>query len=283
MGLIVGVLIVAVVIVLVSLGKLYDGGTSEGDRGQHTSVTVTVVPKELEKVLDEPKPKRKYTRRSTGSKTARVKKDTTPTPDIPYSIPEPFNFNMQGRAYGDNGQFLLPDEFVVFDLETTGFSSEKGRIIEVGAILVNRHAESHNTFHSLVKTSWRLSDEITQKTGITRDMLNASGRSRSWVIPHFLEFIGDRPLVAFNAPFDMRFLRKAASEFGLPVPNEYACALSLSRRAWPGLTSHKLPDLSTMLNLPMNDLHRGLRDSERTVQVFVQAVELLGGGVEWSS
>jgi DNA polymerase III subunit epsilon len=202
-----------------------------------------------------------------------------PATEIAYAPLESFSFQMSGR----DGSAFLPDEFVVFDLETTGFSPATDEIIEIGAIRVARNAESHLTFQSLVKPSRGVSAEITGLTGITQEMLNAQGRPISEALPLFLEFAGDCPLVAYNATFDMRFVREAARRCGLSFPNPYTCALQRSRKAWPELHSYKLVDLAKLHNLETNDSHRALGDCERTVHIFVQAVELVDEKIQWTT
>jgi DNA polymerase III epsilon subunit family exonuclease len=203
--------------------------------------------------------------------------------EIAYAPLESFSFQMSGRAQKSDGSAFLPDEFVVFDLETTGLTAATDEIIEFGAIRVTRNAESHLTFQAIVKPNRKLSARITKITGITQEMLNAQGRPISEVLPLFLEFVGDCPLVAFNAPFDIRFLRQAAKRSGLSFDNPYTCALQKSRTAWPELSSHKLVDLARMHNLQTIDSHRAVGDCGRTVHIFVRAVELVGEKIRWTT
>ncbi|HZL50019.1 MAG TPA: exonuclease domain-containing protein [Terracidiphilus sp.] len=105
-----------------------------------------------------------------------VSKEKEPVTKNAYAPLESFSFQMSGRAQKADGSAFLPDEFVVFDLETTGLSAATNEIIEFGAIRVARNAESHLTFQSLVKPSREVSAEITRLTGISQEMLNAQGR-----------------------------------------------------------------------------------------------------------
>ena len=216
-------------------------------------------------------------------KLMQVSEVKEPVTEITYAPLESFSFQMSGRAQEADGSAFLPDEFVVFDLETTGLSAATDEIIEFGAIRVARNAECHLTFQSLVKPNCKVSARITQITGITQGMLNAQGRPISEVLPLFLEFVGGCPLVAFNAPFDMGFLRQAVKRCGLSFANPYTCALQRSRTAWPELPSHKLVDLARVHNLQTIDSHRALGDCGRTVHIFIQAVELLGEKIRWTA
>jgi DNA polymerase III subunit epsilon len=260
MELTIGAIIIASVLFIVFIVKSSDRSTLERDPEERSSACLQVAPTQL----------------------VRVSEETEPAPYIAYSAPESFNFQMSGRALKANGTSFLPSEFVVFDLETTGLSASANEIIEFGAIRVARNAESHLTFQSLVKPGCKVSSRITKITGITQEMLNSQGRPISQVLPLFLDFIGDLPLVTFNASFDMGFLRQAAKKRGLSVPNPYTCALQISRKAWPD-TSHKLVDLARIHNLQMVDSHRALGDCGRTVHIFIQAVELRSGKIQWSN
>lgn len=176
----------------------------------------------------------------------------------------------------------LPSEFIVLDLETTGLDPERHEIIELGAIRANRDSDTHMCFQSLVKPKKPIPRKITQLTGITQGAVEADGRSLEEVFPEFLNFIGDLPLVTFNAAFDMRFLQKAALQHGAEVRNRYACALKMARLAWPGLPSYRLTDLAKLGNLSTANTHRAVGDCERTLIVFVAAVSKRGKRIRWS-
>jgi len=170
----------------------------------------------------------------------------------------------------------LPDRFVVFDLETTGLDPNKHEIIEIGAIRVNRDSEMHETFQTLVIPKKRVPRKITEITGIDQKMIDADGQSLEKALKDFLDFIGDLPLVAFNAEFDMSFLRRAADMHSLQFKNQVSCALKMSRRAWPGRKSYRLGDLAKDGNLSNENTHRALGDSQRTLIVYVAAASTLG-------
>src|SRR4051812_36446666 len=101
------------------------------------------------------------------------------------------------------------DEFVVFDLETTGLSPWGGdEIIEIGAMkLFGNEIDEVNIFHSLVNPRRLISEEATKINGITNEMV-AGAPALDEVFPKFLEFVGNAWLVAQNAKFDMGFLMK---------------------------------------------------------------------------
>ena len=171
--------------------------------------------------------------------------------------------------------FALPEEFIVFDLETTGLSPQDCEIIEIGAIKVNRDSGEHITFQALVKPSIPIPSKITHITGITQKMINKDGEDIKTVIPEFLDFIGDLRLVAYNARFDMGFINAAIAKQGLKIKNPHSCALKMARRAWPDLESYKLVDVAERGGLSAKGNHRALKDAELTMTVYAAAAETL--------
>ena len=177
---------------------------------------------------------------------------------------------------------LLPENFIVLDLETTGFNSANDEIIEIGAIRVNLGSENHDTFSTLVKPQKKIPKKITGITGITQEMIDAEGTESKEALAGFIQFIGDLPLVTYNAEFDMAFLYSAAKKHGFAINNKYTCALKRARRAWPGRESYRLVDIAKDGKLSDEDTHRALGDCKRALIVFTAATSELGQKVRWS-
>jgi DNA polymerase III subunit epsilon len=173
---------------------------------------------------------------------------------------------------------VLPERFVVFDLETTGLKPEVHEIIEIGAIRVNRDSNYHDTFQALIRPRKKIPHKIIEITNITPDMVEKDGEPLETVIPQFLEFIGDLPLVSFNAEFDMAFLMNAVNQTQpcAPIKNRISCALKMARRAWPGRKSYRLTDLAKDGNLSSEGAHRALDDCRRAMIVYTAAASKLG-------
>lgn len=172
---------------------------------------------------------------------------------------------------------MVPQCFVVFDLETTGLDAGRHEIIEIGAIRVNRDADEHQTFQTLVRPNKRVPKRITELTGITDEMVRSDGLELVEALTEFRSFVGNLPLVAFNAEFDDAFLRAAcASTSTDPFANEVCCALQLSRRAWPWRKSFRLTDIARDGNLSMGETHRALGDCRRTMIVYIAAAREVG-------
>ncbi|HUA86271.1 MAG TPA: 3'-5' exonuclease [Bryobacteraceae bacterium] len=170
----------------------------------------------------------------------------------------------------------VPERFVVFDLETTGLDPSRHEIIEIGAIKVNRDSDVHESFQTLLRPTKRISTRVTEINGITQEMTDRDGEPAAEGIKAFLDFIGDLPLVSYNADFDMDFLRASARRHRLLFHNRATCALKMARRAWPGRESYRLSDLARDGNLSTEDAHRALGDCKRTVIVYMAAASKLG-------
>jgi DNA polymerase III epsilon subunit family exonuclease len=171
---------------------------------------------------------------------------------------------------------VLPERFIVLDLETTGLRSTEHEIIEVGAIRVNRDSTTHETFQTLVRPSVAVPEKIVRLTGITQQMIDRDGIPLDTAIHSLLDFIGDLPLVVFNAKFDLSFLKRAAGRQGKRIPNRVICALEMSRRAWPGLRSYRLQTLAKLGGLSHNGSHRALADCQSALIVYTSAGSKLG-------
>ena len=104
------------------------------------------------------------------------------------------------------------EEFVAFDLETTGLSSRRDRIIEIGAVVM-KDGKEMDRFQAFVDPERPLERKIVDLTGITDDILKGAPKIQEG-LPKFLEFVGDRVLVAHNADFDTGFIRAECERQG---------------------------------------------------------------------
>ncbi|WP_041231224.1 3'-5' exonuclease [Deinococcus peraridilitoris] len=170
-------------------------------------------------------------------------------------------------------------EYVVFDLETTGLSPEKDAIIEIGAMYV-RDGELIEAplFHALVNPEREIPWYASRVHGI-RNAHVAGAPKLAEVLPAFLDFVGDRAVVAHNIGFDAGFMRMATRRHGLLwTPREEICTVQLSRRAFPRERSHKLDLLASRFGLSFEEggRHRSLGDVRVTAQAFLALQAQLG-------
>lgn len=169
----------------------------------------------------------------------------------------------------------LPEQFIIFDLETTGLDASKHEILEIGAIRVNRDSTEHDAFEVLVRPTSKVPKKITELTGITQAMVEASGVPISEAVRDFVQFVGDLRLVTFNAKFDMAFLNRALIAEGIVLTNPVSCALKMAQRAWPDRESYRLSDFAKDGNLAQDNTHRALGDCKRALIVYTAAASRL--------
>ena len=150
-------------------------------------------------------------------------------------------------------------EYVAFDLETTGLSSRQDRIIEIGAVIM-KNGKEIDRFQTFVDPEQHLEPRIVELTGITDDMLKGAPKIEE-VLPKFLEFVGDRILVAHNADFDTGFIRAQCAKLNLPYTYTSADTLILAQNLMPNLTKFKLDIVANALSLPEFNHHRAADDA----------------------
>ena len=156
-------------------------------------------------------------------------------------------------------QMDFDQEYAAFDLETTGLSSRTDRIIEIGAVIL-KNGQEIDRFQTFVDPERKLDRKIVELTGITDEML-VGAPSIQEVLPKFLEFVGDRVLVAHNSDFDTGFIRAECQRQGLPYGYTAADTLILSQNLLPQLNKFKLDIVSNALSLPEFNHHRAADDA----------------------
>jgi len=167
----------------------------------------------------------------------------------------------------------LDDTYVVFDLETTGFSPINNRIIEIGAVKVSggKIAERFSTF---VNPQVPIPFKIEELTGIRDDMvLNAPVIEKA--LPEFLEFCRGAIMVAHNAGFDMSFISKNCQRQKLPCEYTVIDTVALARVLLPHLNRFKLDTVAKALKISLENHHRAVDDAACTAEIFVKFAEML--------
>lgn len=163
----------------------------------------------------------------------------------------------------------FPNSFTVIDLETTGLSPAWDSIIEVAAVKV-RNNKIIDQFSSLVNTSSgiRLDKSITERTGITQEMVNNAPLINS-ILPKYLTFLEADILIGHNVNFDINFLYDNSMEYmGIPLTNNFVDTLRLSRRIHPEFSHHRLSDLAERYEIDYSGAHRALIDCRITFECF---------------
>ncbi len=161
-------------------------------------------------------------------------------------------------VHGD-GDFSFDEEYVAFDLETTGLSSLHDTIIEIGAAIM-KGKEVLSTFQMFVDPHRPLQPKIIDLTGINDQML-AGQPDISEAIPQFLDYVGGRPLCAHNADFDIGFVTAACERLGIAFQPTYVDTLILAQNLMPELGKYKLNIVADALSLPDFNHHRASDDA----------------------
>ena len=172
----------------------------------------------------------------------------------------------------DKGQDL-DDAYVVFDIETTGFSATRDRIIEIGAVKVidGKIVDEYSTF---VNPDVPIPFEIEKLTGITDDMV-MSYPMIDKILPEFLNFCEGCVLVAHNATFDVGFIRTKAADMGISTDFTVVDTVGLARMLLPQLSKFKLNIVAKALNVSLENHHRAVQDAGATAEIFVKFIEML--------
>ena len=161
---------------------------------------------------------------------------------------------------------LQVGDYVVVDVETTGLHPETDEIIEVAAIRCI--GGKFEAFKTLVFPRNRIPEYVTQLTGIRNiDVMNAPQIKK--VAPKLLDFVRDLPIVAHNAPFDVKFIAAAFETIGANIDMRYIDTVPLARLAYPGLQNYKLATLIDALELIQGkQQHRAESDATATLRLF---------------
>lgn len=181
---------------------------------------------------------------------------------------------MAKKAMKTRGSGGLPEHYVVLDLETTGLNVQKHQIVELGAIKIEQGREVAH-YQALVRPTGNVSPAIQALTGLDEQTLKAHGQALEDVLPDFVSFLEDLPLVSHNIAFDMDFLLYACARMGVPMPsNRRIDTLSLARRYVQNAPEHKLTSLMAHFNLPYHNPHRSLDDCRATFQLLNKLIEI---------
>lgn len=180
---------------------------------------------------------------------------------------------MQSRP--DIYHLQVPDaEFVVCDVETTGFSPQKNRVTEIALVRVVNCAITER-FSSLINPRQFIPREIESLTGITNAMVYGAPDAGE-VIPEVRRFIGDAIFIGHNVQFDRGFVNAECLRAGCaPLESPALCTARLSRRLMPALGRKSLSSIARYLGIVIKGRHRAAGDAEATARIFMHFLTLL--------
>ena len=170
---------------------------------------------------------------------------------------------------------LTEKVYVVFDLETTGLDVNTNGITEIGAVKIVK-GKLEEEFTSLIKPDYHITEENVKITGITEEMVKDSPKI-SQVLPDFMKFINGCVLVAHNASFDLKFIKKYADAEDYEINNEVMDTMLLSRELFPAFRHVDLRTMADHFGITFHH-HRALSDSYATAELLIELMKLKHNG-----
>lgn len=197
-------------------------------------------------------------------------------PDDPFKI----IYGVEGYLVDDltdiavnAGEQTLQDTYVVFDIETTGFSAIKDKIIEIGAVKV-KDGKQVDTFSTFVNPGIPIPYQIEQLTGINDEMVIHAPDIKT-ILPQFLAFVEDAVLVAHNASFDVGFIEQNCRYQDIMPQFTSVDTVALARVLLPTLSKYKLNVVAKALHISLENHHRAIDDATATAEIFVKFIMML--------
>ncbi|MDO4339781.1 MAG: PolC-type DNA polymerase III [Eubacteriales bacterium] len=167
----------------------------------------------------------------------------------------------------------LDGSFVVFDIETTGFSPLTCKIIEIGAVRVENGVIT-DRFSTFVNPKVPIPFRIEQLTSINDSMVMEAPPIEE-VLPEFLKFCEGAVMVAHNADFDMSFIIENCKRLGLPEDYTYVDTVGMARFLLPALNRFKLDTVAKAVGVSLQHHHRAVDDAACTADIFVKFIGML--------
>ena len=185
-----------------------------------------------------------------------------------------FTNDMDGNsAVIGKSRLPLDSEFVAFDIETTGLNAEKDRMTEIGAVIFSG-GEILRSFNTFVDPQIPIPADITELTGIRQSDVQGAPHEDE-ALRLFLDFAGDRPLIAHNAHFDVGFMSAAARRSGIRFSPVFLDTLALSQALCPELKRFRLDVVSNHLGLPKFNHHRASDDAMVVARIMAKFLPML--------
>lgn len=167
----------------------------------------------------------------------------------------------------------LDDTYVVFDLETTGFSAKSDKIIEIGAVKVT-NGKIVDRFSTFVNPERPIPFRIEKLTSINDNMV-INQPTIDEILPKFMEFCKGAIMVAHNADFDMSFIAHNCKEMGLECDFTIVDTVAMARYLVVGLGKYKLNNVAKALGIALDHHHRAVDDAECTALIFLKLCKML--------
>ena len=167
----------------------------------------------------------------------------------------------------------IPDTYVVFDIETTGFIAGPDKITEIAAVKV-KDGKMIDEFSTFVNPERNIPKEVQELTHITLEMVKDAPKIEV-ALKQFLDFSKDCVIVAHNAKFDTSFINYFAKQCGYEEPKYVIDTLAISREMFEEYENHKLGTIANNLNVELENAHRAINDARATAKVFIKMCEVV--------
>jgi len=168
----------------------------------------------------------------------------------------------------------LDSDYVVFDIETTGLSFKYCKIIEIGAVRVDKSGEVISRFSEFVNPEEPIPYNIEKLTSIN-DAMVKDADTIDKVLPRFFEFCKDAMLVAHNATFDTTFIKVVAHSLGMEYDFTALDTMTLAHVLLPELGRYTLDRLTHYFKLTNAHHHRACDDAEVTAEIFAKLLKMI--------
>ena len=193
---------------------------------------------------------------------------------IIYGLEAYFVNDLDGNSAVSGGCTMpLDGEYIAFDTETTGLNAANDRLTEIGAVRISG-GEIKEDFDTFVNPGMHIPAEITELTGI-RDSDVENAPDEETALRMFMEFAGDRPVIAHNAHFDISFLTAVCDRHGIRYAPVVIDTLAMSKALLPELKKYKLDTVSNHLDLPKFNHHRACDDALVAGRIFCKFIPTL--------
>lgn len=177
------------------------------------------------------------------------------------------------RNVRDKGKsiVMLPSDYTILDLETTGLDPNYDDVLEIGALKVRNDTVVDRLEITILpsEANFEVPSFVENLTGLTTQYVKNTGVSSDEGIEKLLRFTEDDLILGYNTSFDINFIFDLAlRSTGYKFTNDYIDIMRISRKVFPDLKHHRVKDMVKVFNLEKDQVHRALSDSEQEMQIY---------------
>lgn len=190
-------------------------------------------------------------------------------------FPEPYVATEQGDLFATESEiknpYLLENDFVMFDLETTGVNAMSDKIIEIGAVKIVQ-GKLTETFGTLINPERHIPADATKVNNITDDDVKDAPTLKE-VMPDFFKFCDGCILVSYVIDFDFGFIDYHGKSLGYAFQNKTDDAFVMAKEKLKGLHNYKLTTVAKHLGVSLDNAHRAVFDAVAAGEVMIKLLE----------